>query len=70
MKDWNKAFAQLDAENRAAGRCIKCGGSGVVANMSSSDPHANLRCQRCKGTGKLHPNDAPAAEREPEPEKP
>lgn len=56
-KEWAKCFALIDAENRKRGRCLKCGGSGVVANLRSSDPYANRRCQRCKGTGKIHPND-------------
>lgn len=64
MKDWVETFARLDAENRAAGKCIACGGSGVVANMQaierSGDPHINRRCTRCKGTGKLQTRDAVA----------
>ena len=51
-----EAFARLDAENKAAGRCIDCGGSGVVANLHAinrtGDPHINRRCFRCKGDGK------------------
>lgn len=52
---WAETFAKLDAENKAAGRCPNCGGSGVVAAMREIDrtgnPYANRRCGRCKGTG-------------------
>lgn len=49
--EWRVLFARLDAENKAAGRCPNCGGSGVVGNLRSSDPHATRRCGRCRGTG-------------------
>ena len=62
MKDWSATFAELDAKNRAEGKCIMCGGSGVVANLHAiertGDPHINRRCLRCKGTGKLQTRDA------------
>jgi DnaJ-class molecular chaperone len=48
--------AQIEAENLAAGKCPKCGGSGVVAAMRAiertRDPHLNTKCRACKGTGK------------------
>lgn len=54
--DSPEAFALLATQNKAAGRCPLCGGSGVVAAMTvinrTGDPHANQKCSRCKGTGK------------------
>jgi DnaJ-class molecular chaperone len=49
---WMSRMEELDRRNLELGRCIDCGGTGVVANLSSSDPHANRTCRRCKGDGK------------------
>ncbi len=61
MKDENWIWARINAANRAAGRCLKCGGGGVVADMTAirrtGDPHASKRCVRCGGSGTIHPSD-------------
>lgn len=49
---WRARMAEIERQNIARGLCGDCGGTGVVANLSSSDPHANLRCRRCNGDGK------------------
>lgn len=49
-EEWKQRFAELDAWNLAHGRCLSCGGSGVVANLRgidrTGDPHLNKRCPR------------------------
>jgi len=54
-EQWRQTVALFDAQNKAAGRCPNCGGSGVVAAMReierTGDPHRNRRCGRCAGTG-------------------
>lgn len=61
----NMTWEQVRAKNLAEGKCIDCGGTGLVADMTAirryGDPHANRRCRRCKGTGK--PMHSAAGER-------
>lgn len=70
--DWKALNDRVDAMNREKGQCLRCGGSGVIADLGkmdrTGDPFANRRCRRCKGTGKIHPNDAkPKKAAEPAP---
>lgn len=49
-------FAELDRQNITQGKCPRCGGDGVIADMGAiartGDPHINRRCGHCRGTGK------------------
>lgn len=59
------AIERARQENIRRGVCQDCGGSGVVAAMAkiarTGDPHVNMRCRRCKGTGKPAPPPPPGA---------
>ena len=53
--EWAAAMARIEAKNLAEGKCPKCGGGGVVADLAAinrtGDPHRNRTCRACRGTG-------------------
>lgn len=51
-----ECLAAARAANLAAGVCVDCGGSGIVADLAkmwrTGDPHLSRTCRLCRGTGK------------------